>query len=171
MKFPSPAVYFQLPSDGTASDTDKVPVAPTHRRGRIAYTKICLLSRVWFSRSTVACKITSTGWERIMNLYNAEAGKLEGLSHHPSIPFCDFELSLVSVKIFAGCIRWSKCWHHCSICIAVTVGAAVYEWDWAHVVFTDRLRPQCWGLVYELAHGFPHHFKLKKAHCYVHLCL
>lgn len=34
-----------------------------------------------------------------MNLYNAQAGKLEGLSHHPSIPFCDFELSLVSVKI------------------------------------------------------------------------
>lgn len=56
------AVCFQLQSDGTAWLTDKVPSAPTHRGGPIAYRKICLLSRVRFSRSTLACKITSVNW-------------------------------------------------------------------------------------------------------------
>lgn len=83
-------VCFQLQSDGTASVTDKVPVALTHRRGRIAYTKICLPSRVWSSRSTRACKITLAGLEHIKGS-NPEPGK-RGLllpSIHPSILFCD----------------------------------------------------------------------------------
>lgn len=113
----------------------KCPLPPTHRRRRIAYTKICLLSRVWFSRSTLACKITSTGWEHINNLYNPEPGKLAGPILSPIRPVSwFFYVTILSSrssserfgKIFARHIRRGKCWHCCSVRIVVTVGAAVF---------------------------------------------
>lgn len=86
----------------------KCPLPPTHRRRRIAYTKICLLSRVWFSRSTLACKITSTGWEHIKNLYNPEPGKLAGPILSPIRPVSWFFFYVTILSSRSSSERFSR---------------------------------------------------------------
>lgn len=76
----------------------------------------------------------------------------------------------LSLESFLRYIK-SKSWHCFSSCIVVTVGTAVYEWDWAHVVFTKSPPDtKCWGLIYELWHMDPLiTFDQKKSSFYAHL--
>lgn len=56
-----------------------------HTGGSIAYREICLLSRVWFSRSTLACKITSVNSLRTTKTSPIPRSRNKENSQHPFI--------------------------------------------------------------------------------------
>lgn len=163
------AVCFQWQSDGTALYY-KVPVAPTHRGGRIAYRKkkkgkknSAYSPESGFPEAPLrAGSPVSTGPEPIEDLQDPEPGERRHATR-PSVllfyfgGFNDFE---------ERCVGSGEPRHGCSFGV---VGAAGLRGRLSsRCVYPSPLDAKRRGLIYELAHRVPHHFKEeenKHTHC------
>lgn len=133
---------------------------PPLRGGCIAYRKICLLSRVLFSRSTLACKITFVNWLRAQGPFEHTTRNNRGQPQpyiHSVAAFKALEgTSFLVSFFFCVVVLLEEAWRQCRFTL------------WSQQQFTsETVLMVCLlmapgykhrGLIYELAQGFPHCF-------------
>lgn len=156
------AVCFQLQSHGTASFTDKVAVAPHTQKRAYSLQKSLVFPEAPLHARSPRLTQSTLGTFTTMNQENQRAFLT---SIHPVFYISRLVRSCSSLERFQQRffslskpltpLQLFALWSH-SILRVILSSCCVYQ---------SPPDTKCWGLIYELAHGFPHHSKLKKAHC------